>query len=109
MKRLTPAAVLAAIASLGLAPGASAHELSLDRAKARTLLVSEGLCSQREGCVKYEARYCDRASNHKLACIASMVVRQDDGERVVCRTRVVVTLPSDGRKLNTELGTTRCR
>jgi hypothetical protein len=101
--------VTIAVLSLGFASIAAAHKLSSDAAKRKAEPVSKRLCEADPDCVKYEVRYCNPVTNHKVPCEASYVARRPDGERQVCRTKVTIVLkPGSKRPRVGNVGETRC-
>lgn len=68
--------------------------------------VAEKLCEQDPQCVKFNDHqfFCDRhkrgAHVHKVVCRATWVRRTEDGERVVCRAPVTLTVGRKGGATN---------
>jgi hypothetical protein len=108
-RTVAAACVVAAIAATcaSALPASAASELGVNQAKAATAEVAKQLCDQDPRCVKSTARYCDRQSDFKLICIAFTITRTGSGDRVQCRTQVVVS-GKPGGTLKTSPRRTRC-
>lgn len=99
--------VTAAIALSAVATSTAAGELGVNKAKAATAKWAAEACDKDPTCVKSEARYCDRQSDFKLICVAFTIKRTESGDRVQCRTQVVVT-GKPGETLKTNPRKTHC-
>lgn len=92
------AVALAALLVLIAAPAAPAHQISKRTAKLEMFEVAKKLCEGDLQCVKFndDQFFCDRRKRgshvHRVICTATWVRRTEDGERVVCRAKVVLRI-----------------
>lgn len=113
---LLAASVAALLALLG-ASAAPAHQISKRTAEKTMRDVAKMLCEDDPQCVKFndDQFFCDRRKRdshvHRVICTATWVRRTEDGERVVCRAKVVLRIRQgdDPTQPGVKIGEPVCR